>query len=248
MSQPITTAMLLTAGLGTRMRPITDTLPKPLVHVGGKALIDWVLDDFATGGITKAVVNIHHLPALVRAHVATRTTPRIVISDETDQLLETGGGIVKALPLLGDAPFFVANTDAFTVASSISAVERLKAAWSDSVDALLLLHPTAKTHGYDGAGDFFIAPHGRLTPRGTHAQAPLVYAGIQLLRPTIFAGEKPEPFSVWRIWQRLMGAGRLAGVVQDGEWFHVGTPQAIGATDDKLKHMGLTASGLSSRV
>lgn len=248
MSHPIITAMILAAGLGTRMRPITDTLPKPLVRVGGKALMDWTLDDFAAAGVTRTIINVHHLAPLIRRHVATRMTPQIVISDETEMLLETGGGIVKALPLLGAAPFLTANTDAFTVNSSMSAVARLQSAWSDSIDALLLLHPIEHTHGFDGPGDFAMDGASRVTPRGSAPHAPFVYAGIQLLRPEIFHDEKPEPFSMWRIWKRLIASGRLGGVVQDGEWFHVGTPEAIDATNLELSRMGLPSGTLSSRA
>jgi MurNAc alpha-1-phosphate uridylyltransferase len=248
MTQPITTAMVLAAGLGTRMRPITDTLPKPLVRVGGKTLLDWTLDEFAAAGITKTIINVHHLASQIRGHVSVRTAPQIVISDETDQLLETGGGIVKAVPLLGTTPFLAANTDAFTVNSSMSAVARLQNAWNDSIDALLLLHPIERTHGFDGAGDFAMDSASRPIPRGSAPRAPFVYAGIQLLRPEIFKDEKPEPFSMWRIWQKLMATGRLAGVVQDGEWFHVGTPEAITATDLELNRMGLGAGTVSSHA
>ena len=230
----MTVAMVLAAGLGTRMRPITDTLPKPLVKVGGKALIDWTLDEFAASGVTTAVVNVHHLATQIVRHMAERKRPEIIISDETEQLLDTGGGIVKALPLLGDAPFLAANTDAFTVGGSLPAAARLTKAWDASIDALLLLHPMKKTHGFDGAGDFFIDAEERITPRGARATAPYAYAGIQMLRPSVFMGEKPEPFSMWRIWTRLMAAGRLKGVVQDGDWFHVGTPAAVEATDAAL--------------
>ena len=231
MIKPVTTAMVLAAGLGTRMQPITNTLPKPLVNVGGKALIDWVLDDFAASGITKAIINVHHLAPFIRSHVATRTAPQIVISDETDLLLETGGGIIKALPLLGTEPFLAANTDAFTVGGSMSAVARLQSSWSESIDALLLLHPLELTHGFDGPGDFAMDSQSRLTPRASTLKA-----------------EKLEPFSMWRIWQRLMAAGRIAGVVQDGAWFHVGTPEAVVTTDAHLKHMGLAADTVSSRA
>ncbi len=248
MIKPVTTAMVLAAGLGTRMQPITNTLPKPLVNVGGKALIDWVLDDFAASGITKAIINVHHLAPFIRSHVATRTAPQIVISDETDLLLETGGGIIKALPLLGTEPFLAANTDAFTVGGSMSAVARLQSSWSESIDALLLLHPLELTHGFDGPGDFAMDSQSRLTPRASTLKVPFVYAGIQLLRPEIFKAEKLEPFSMWRIWQRLMAAGRIAGVVQDGAWFHVGTPEAVVTTDAHLKHMGLAADTVSSRA
>lgn len=248
MTQAITTAMILAAGLGSRMRPITNTLPKPLVRVGGKALMDWTLDEFGKSGVTKAVVNVHHLAPLICAHVSARKTPSIVISDETDLLLETGGGIVKALPVIGTAPFLAANTDAFTVNSSMNAATRLQSAWTNAVDAVLLLHPIERTHGFDGPGDFSLDHAGRLVPRGTAARAPFVYAGTQLLRPEIFAGEKAEPFSMWRIWQRLMETGRITGVVQDGDWFHVGTPEAIATTDAQLKRMGLATDKLSSRA
>jgi MurNAc alpha-1-phosphate uridylyltransferase len=234
---PVTTAMVLAAGLGTRMRPITATTPKPLITVGGKALLDWTLDALAQGGVSKAVVNVHHLAEQVRGHVARRTMPRVVISDESAQLLETGGGIVKALPLLGGAPFFAANTDAFTVRSSRTPAEWMLSGWGDDVDAVLLLHPMDHAHGFDGPGDFFIAPGGVLRRRDTAARAPLVFAGLQLIRPDVFAGLTPEPFSMNRIWDRLMGAGRLRGVVQDGEWFHVGTPAAIPATERALAAM-----------
>lgn len=234
---PINTAMILAAGLGTRMRPITDKTPKPLVKVGGKTLLDWVLDDFAAAGVARAVVNVHHLADQIRAHLTQRKTPAIIISDETEQLLETGGGVVKALPLLGDDPFFIANTDAFTVGASQNGIAKLRAAFDDSVDVVLLLHPMAHTHGFDGAGDFFLDAGGHVKRRGDFAKAPFVYAGTQLVRPGIFAGCAAEPFSMNRLWNPLIKAGRLKGVSQDGEWFHVGTPDAIADTDAKLKRL-----------
>ncbi|MDX2144122.1 MAG: nucleotidyltransferase family protein [Rhodospirillaceae bacterium] len=230
----VTTAMILAAGLGTRMRPVTDTIPKPLIKVGGKALIDWTIDEFAAGGVTRAVVNVHHLAPQLRDHLAARKTPRIAISDETERLLETGGGIVKALPLLGPAPFFAANTDAFTVGSSRTATAWMLSIWDETLDAVLLLHPIEHTKGFDGPGDFFIEPQGQLRRRGQAAHAPLVYAGMQLLRPNAFSGMAAEPFSMNVVWNRLMAAGRLRGVVQDGDWFHVGTPEAIASTERVL--------------
>jgi len=248
MNAPISTAMILAAGKGTRMRPITDTLPKPLIKVGGKALIDWPLDEFQAAGVTKAVVNLHHLAPLVRAHVATRTAPTIAISDETDQLLETGGGILKALPMLGDQSFFAANTDAFTVGAARTGPEALRNAFDETVDAVLLLHPFSHTHGFDGAGDFFLESDGQLRRRGSAASAPFVYAGMQLLRPSVFAGVAPGAFSMNPIWDRLMAAGRLKGVAQDGEWFHVGTPDAIAATEAELARLGAAKDRGSSRA
>ncbi|MBL8644741.1 MAG: nucleotidyltransferase family protein [Rhodospirillaceae bacterium] len=244
----ITTAMVLAAGLGTRMRPVTDTVPKPLIKVGGKALMDWPLDEFASAGVTRAVVNVHHLADQVRAHVAARTTPGIVISDETAQLLETGGGILKALPLIGDAPFYAANTDAFTVGSTKPGTALMREAFDDNVDVVLLLHPIAQTHGFDGAGDFFMDAQGRLTRRGSATRAPYVYAGMQLLRPQVFAGLELKPFSMNPVWDRLIAAGRLKGVAGDGAWFHVGTPEAIAATDAALVRMGRAPSGVISAV
>jgi MurNAc alpha-1-phosphate uridylyltransferase len=233
----ITTAMVLAAGLGTRMRPITDTVPKPLIKVGGKALMDWPLDEFAAAGVQRAVVNVHHLAPLVRAHVQKRFRPEIIISDETEQLLETGGGILKALPLIGDAPFFATNTDAFAVGASTPGPALLAQAFDDSVDAVLLLHPIERTHGFDGAGDFFLYSDGGLKRRGSVPSAPYVYAGLQILRPNVFEGAKIEPFSMNPIWDRLMASGRIKGVAQDGEWFHVGTPAAIGETEAALARM-----------
>jgi len=244
----ITTAMVLAAGLGTRMRPITDTLPKPLIRVGGKALMDWVLDDFAAFGVTRAVVNVHHLAPMVRAHVALRTNPEIMISDETEQLLETGGGILKALPLIGNAPFFAANTDAFTVGSTTSGIAKLRAAFDETVDAVLLLHPITRTHGFDGPGDFFMDDTGALQRRGSAPSAPYVYAGIQIVRPSIFEGLKVEPFSMNPLWDGLIQSNRIRGVAQDGEWFHVGTPAAIADTEAKLQHLVARPTGVSSRV
>ena len=248
MTELVDTVMILAAGLGTRMRPLTNTLPKPLITVAGKALIDWTLDEFVGAGIAKAVVNVHHHAPKLRAHLKQRTTPSITISDETDLLLETGGGIVKALPLLGPQPFFAANTDAFTVGASMPAPNRLLSALDDKTDAVLLLHPIERTHGFDGPGDFFVEKDGGLRRRGNAASAPFVYAGIQLLRREIFANERVEPFSMNRIWTRLIETGRLRCMVQDGDWFHVGTPEAIGQTEAKLAHLGLGLLSVSSRA
>ncbi|MSO98394.1 MAG: nucleotidyltransferase family protein [Rhodospirillaceae bacterium] len=248
MTVPVDTVMILAAGLGTRMRPLTDTLPKPLIMVAGKALIDWTLDAFVAAGTSKAVVNVHHHAPILCAHLKQRSKLSITISDETERLLETGGGIVKALPMLGPQPFFAANTDAFTVGASITAPARLLAVLDDKTDAVLLLHPIERTHGFDGPGDFFVEKDGRLRRRGNAASAPFVYAGIQLLRPEIFAHERIEPFSMNRIWTRLIGTGRLRGAVQDGDWFHVGTPEAIGQTEAKLAHLRLGLPSVSSRA
>jgi MurNAc alpha-1-phosphate uridylyltransferase len=243
---PIETAMVLAAGLGTRMRPITNTLPKPLIKVGGKALMDWPLDAFAEAGVKRAIVNVHHLAPLVRNHVKHRFRPETLISDETEQLLETGGGILKALPLIGDVPFYAVNTDAFTVGSSKPSPMTLHGAFDDSVDVVLLLHPIAQTHGFDGPGDFFMDGDGRLTRRGTATSAPYVYAGMQIIRPHVFAGLPLEPFSMNKVWDPLIASGRLKGVAQDGQWFHVGTPEAIASTEAILARMAHTKDDIVS--
>ncbi len=242
----IETAMVLAAGLGTRMRPITNTLPKPLIKVGGKALMDWPLDEFAEAGVNRAVVNVHHLAPLVRNHVKHRFRPEIFISDETEQLLETGGGILKALPLIGDLPFYAVNTDAFTVGSNKPSPVILRDAFDDTMDVVLLLHPIEHTHGFDGPGDFFMDDAGRLTRRGTAKAAPYVYAGMQIIRPHVFAGLTIEPFSMNKVWEPLIASGRLKGVAQDGQWFHVGTPEAVTSTNAILTRMAQSQPGVVS--
>jgi N-acetyl-alpha-D-muramate 1-phosphate uridylyltransferase len=230
-------AMLLAAGLGQRMRPVTDTMPKPMVEVGGKSLIDWTLDSLGAAGVSEAVVNVHYLAPLLVRHLAGRTHPRVVISDESDRLLDTGGGVAKALPLLGDTPFFVGNCDAIILDGAIPAARRLAAAWSDSLDVLMLVHPRETAHGFDGTGDFFVESDGRMTRRGAAAMAPYVYAGLFILHPRAMIGAKAEPFSLNRIWDKAIASDRMRAVVHDGRWFHVGTPEAIGETEALLANM-----------
>jgi MurNAc alpha-1-phosphate uridylyltransferase len=226
-------AMLLAAGLGQRMRPVTDVMPKPMVKVGGKSLIDWTLDALDDAGVPEAVVNVHYLAPLLVKHLAGRARPRVLISDETAQLLDTGGGVTKALPLLGDAPFFVCNCDAI-IAGGTSAFERLADAWTDALDVLMLVHPRESAYGFDGAGDFFVDAEGRMARRGTVAEAPYVYAGLFIVHPRAFAGAKAEPFSLNNIWNAAIAADRMRAVVHDGRWYHVGTPEAIGETETLL--------------
>ncbi len=228
-----TTAMLLAAGLGTRMRPLTLTMPKPLVEVAGKPLIDWTLDQLAASGVTEAVVNVHYLADLLRRHLAHRQRPGIVISDETERLLDTGGGVIKALPLLGAAPFFTCNCDAIIVDApgQPNAFTRLATAWNDTQhDVVMLLHPTDTAHGFDGPGDFFADDDGRMRRRAGAASAPYVYAGAYLMHPRVLAGETAEPFSMNRIWDRAIAADRLRAVIHSGDWYHVGTPEAVPET------------------
>ncbi len=230
-----TAAMVLAAGLGTRMRPLTDTRPKPLVPVAGKALLDHGLDRLAAAGVDTAVVNVHYLAEQIIAHVAGRQAPRIVISDERDRLLETGGGVVRALPLLGPAPFFLLNADSFWVETGAPALAALAAAWDPAaMDALLLLARPAGATGYDGPGDFAMDAAGRLRRRGAAPRAPYVYTGAGILAPALFAGAPEGAFSLNLLFDRAIAAGRLHGVVLDGTWCHVGTPGAIAAAEAAL--------------
>lgn len=234
------TAMLLAAGLGTRMRPITNQTPKPLVKVGGKSLIDWTLDQLAAAKVPRAVVNVHHLAPLLVAHMKGRTAPTVTISDETQTLLDTGGGVVKALPMLGTDPFFVFNCDAIIADGKTPMVDRLAAAWDrEALDVLMLVHPRAAAHGFDGAGDFFVESDGTMRRRGTAAEAPYVYAGAYILHPRALAGETATPFSMNRVWDRALAAGRMKAIVHDGAWYHVGTPEAVGETDALLSQSKL---------
>ena len=223
-----THAMVLAAGLGKRMRPITATTPKPLVEVGGKSLIDHGLDRLRAAGVETAVVNVHWLADLVEVHVAKCARPRIVVSDERDALLETGGGVVKALPHLGDAPFYLINSDSFWIEGYLPNLDLMAARWdATKMDALLLLAPTVGSIGYDGAGDFFMDDTGRLTRREERRVAPFVYSGAAILSPTLFEGAPSGAFSLNRLFDRALEADRLYGQRLNGMWLHVGTPRAI---------------------
>lgn len=216
-------AMVLAAGRGERMRPLTDRLPKPLVAVGGKALIDHVLDGLATAGVGEAIVNLWYKSDMIAAHLAERRRPRVTLSRETE-LLDTGGGVAKALPALGPGPFYVLSSDALWRDGATPALERLAAAWDDAtMDALLLLQPMAKAVGFDGAGDFDLDDGGRLHRRGDAAAAPFAFMSIQMLHPRVYRGCPSGVFSNNVIWDRALDAGRLFGLVHDGGWCHVGT-------------------------
>ena len=229
------TAMLLAAGLGTRMRPLTDRVPKPLVEVGGKSLIDWTLDQLAAAQVKRAVVNVHYLAPLLVEHLRDRRAPIVTISDETERLLDTGGGVAKALPLLGSDAFFVFNCDAIIRDGKTPMLNRLAAAWNPTaLDVLMLVHPTTTAHGFDGAGDFFVDSDGNMKRRGTASEAPFVYAGAHILHPRVLAQEPPTAFSMNKIWDRAIATGRMKAIVHDGAWYHVGTPQAVGETEALL--------------
>jgi len=224
----IRTAMILAAGLGKRMRPITDTLPKPLVEIGGRSMLDHALDRVADAGIETAIVNVHYLADLVEARLAARTAPRIIVSDERGQLLETGGGIRKALPLLGAEPFLLMNSDSLWLEGPRSNVSAMIAAWNPAqMDILLLLAASATSVGYDGYGDFSMDDLGRLTRREERRMVPFVYAGVAILKPELFADTPEGSFSLNLLFDRAIAKERLYGLRLDGQWLHVGTPDAV---------------------
>lgn len=227
-------AMVLAAGLGTRMHPLTTATPKPLVRVGGKALLDHVLDRLAAAAVQVAVVNVHYLGEQIIAHVARRARPKVVISDEREHVLGTGGAVVKALPLLGTEPFFHINSDTIWIDGPVPNLDRLAAAFDpEQMDALLLLAPTASI-GYDGRGDFSMASDGHLRRRGERDRVPFVYAGTAILHPRMFADAPSGAFSLTTLFARAEEEGRLHGLRLDGTWMHVGTPQAIALAENAL--------------
>ena len=231
------TAMVLAAGLGTRMRPLTDDRPKALVEVGGRALIDHVLDRLAGAGVTTAVVNVHWFADRLEAHLAARGRgPEIAISDERAELLETGGGLKKAHPLLGDDPVFVANIDSvWTDRSDAPWADALVRLWDPvKMDACLLLATREGAIGFEGDGDFSLAEDGRLTFRGEAPSAPFAYMGVHITRPDYAAGGPDGPFSLSPLWRASAAAGRLYGCVLDGDWMHVGDPQARDEAEARL--------------
>lgn len=227
-------AMVLAAGLGTRMRPLTDSLPKPLVTVAGETLIDRILDRLAEAGVEEVVVNLHHKADQLSGHLARRQRPRIRESRE-ETLLETGGGVRRALPLLGDAPFFVVNGDVLWRNGKRSALDRLAAAWDESrMDGLLLLQRTVSAVGYDGLGDFMLTQDGLVRRPKPGEIPPYIFAGVQILHPRLFADAPQDPFSLNRLYATAAEAGRLGGIVHDGEWYHVGTPEALAEAEEAL--------------
>lgn len=227
--------MVLAAGLGKRMRPHSDTLPKPLVEVAGKPLIDHVLDRLAETGVEKAVVNVHYRAEAVERHLAGRTRPQITIADERGELLETGGGIVKALPLLGVAPFMVVNADTLWIDSVKPNLARLADAFDPArMEALLLMAPTATSIGYGGRGDFRMTASGQLVRRAERDVAPFVYAGAGILAPALFTDSPRGAFSLTVLFDRASEAERLFGLRLEGVWMHVGTPEAIAEAEQAM--------------
>ncbi|PSC03354.1 mannose-1-phosphate guanylyltransferase [Alsobacter soli] len=233
-------AMVLAAGLGTRMRPITDSIPKPLVEVAGRALIDHILDPLAEAGVKTAVVNVHYRADQMEAHLRERARPRVIVSDERDLLLDSGGGVKKALPQLGRKPFFVLNADSFWIDGPRSNLDRLAEAFDPArMDILMLVASTATSTGYDGKGDFLMDPEGRLSRRRERIVAPFVYAGVMLLSPALFADTPDGPFSLNLLFDRAMERERLFGLRLDGLWLHVGTPDAIAQAERSLVQSAL---------
>lgn len=229
------TAMVLAAGLGTRMRPLTDDRPKALVEVGGRALIDHVLDRLADAGVGRAVVNVHWFADRLETHLAARGRgPEITISNERAELLETGGGLKKAMPLLGDEPVFVANIDSVWTDRG-DALAELAALWDpERMDAALLLARREGAIGFEGGGDFFLSRDGQLTFRGEAAEAPYAYMGVHICRPGYVADGPDGPFSLSGLWRRSAAERRLYGCVLDGDWMHVGDPGAREEAEARL--------------
>lgn len=229
------TAMIMAAGLGKRMRPLTATRPKPLVEVAGKTLLDHVLDRLRAAGVERAVINVHYLPDAVEAHLRTRTDFDIAISDERDLLLETGGGLVKASPLIDCDPFLAVNSDNYWVDGPADAIKLLASQWdARRMDALLLLIPHAFAGNHNGLGDFHMSANGQLRRRGKARIAPFVFTGIQIMAKKLLENAPEGAFSTNLFWDRAIATGRLFGAVHQGLWFDVGTPPAIRATEDAL--------------
>ncbi len=230
-----TKAMVLAGGLGLRMRPLTLDRPKPMVTLAGKPLLDHVLDRLEMAGIETAVVNVHYLADQIERHVKTRKSPKVVISDERVQLLDTGGGVLKALPLLGSGPFFVCNSDSISIPGTGANLARMAVAFDpDRMDGLLLLTTATNSIGYDGLGDFVMGPDGMLGRRKERELAPFVFTGTSLSHPRLFRDAPKGPFSLNKLWDRAMEAGRLFGIRQDGLWMHIGSPTALAEAEQAI--------------
>ena len=232
----VETAMIMAAGLGKRMRPLTDTRPKPLVEVAGKAMIDHCFEKLVEAGIGKAVVNVHYLADMMEAHLAALPYPiDIQISDERAQLLETGGGLVQAEPMIEENVFFCINSDNLWTDGPTNSLQQLEQTWDeDRMDALLLLIPREAAHNYKGDGDFHLDGENRISRKLPDQKAPLIYSGIQLISKRLLRDAPAGAFSTNIFWERAIGEGRLFGAVHEGQWFEVGSPQAIAPTEAAL--------------
>ncbi len=230
------TAMVLAAGLGVRMRPLTETIPKPLVRLAGRALIDHVLDRLAAASVARAVVNVHHRADMLEAHLKGRAAPKIAISDERDALLDTGGGAVRALPLLGNKPFLIHNSDSVWIEGVGSNLERLFRHWDSArMDSLMLLALGSASLGYDGPGDFSMGGDGKLARRAEREIAPFAFAGVSIAHPRLFEGAPAGKFSLNVLWNRAIERGRLYGVRLDGVWMHVGAPESLKQAEARIE-------------
>lgn len=228
-------AIVLAAGLGKRMLPITASMPKPLVKVAGQSLVDFALDRLHEAGIGTVVVNVHHFADMLEAHLRTRTLPRIVISDERDALLETGGGVKKALSLLGSEPFITFNSDSLWIEGKEPNLKRLVGAWDpERMDILMLVAPLSTSIGFEGRGDFHMEESGRLRRRGADDSAPFAYAGVAIVKPELVHGTPDGAFSANAFYDRAIAKERLYGLCMEGQWLHVGEPQAIAEAEKCL--------------
>lgn len=236
----VSQAMIMGAGLGTRMRPLTNDRPKPLVMVAGRTLIDHSIDRLAAAGVTRIVVNIHYKADMLRAHLDKRRDIEIVYSDETETLLDTGGGVIKAMPYFDGEPFFVLNSDSLWVESASPALSAMQRQWDEArMDGLLLLAEMATAMGYDGGGDFVLEKDGRIARardalKGGRSETPFAYPGVQIVHPRLFAGAPDGAFSTNIMWDRAIAAHRLFGMVLNGVWIHVGTPEARDEAENYL--------------
>ena len=237
MSVNITRAMIMAAGFGTRMRPLTNNIPKPLVKVRGKALLDYVIDRLIEDGVKTIVINVHYMGDQIREHVAKRKDAEFIISDESDAILDSGGGIFKALPHFKNEPFYHANADTVWVEGAAHALPRLRAAWDgDKMDALMLLAPTVTTVCYDGRGDFMMDPEGRLSRVPEGRISPFVWMSIEILHPRLFAGVTETKFSINPLWNKAIAKGRLYGQRLDGVWMHIDRPDAVKESEEYLAY------------
>ena len=233
-----TRAMVMAAGLGKRMLPLTEDIPKPLVKVAGRPLIDHVLDRLAAAGVTEAVLNLHYKGEALQKHLDGRNAPAVAYSDETELLLDTGGGVKKALPLLGKEPFFTHNSDSIWIEGMSNNLGRMGEMWDETrMDALMLLAPLVTSTGFDGRGDFTMDGLGRLRRRKERTMAPFVWTGVQIIRPQAFEDTPEGPFSTNLIWDRAIENGRLYGLRLDGRWMHVGSPSGIDEAETALRRL-----------
>jgi N-acetyl-alpha-D-muramate 1-phosphate uridylyltransferase len=232
-------AMVLAAGLGTRMRPLTDSLPKPLIKVAGKSLVDYIFDYCRDGGVEQAVVNVHHHADLMEAHVKRIASPRIIVSDEREKLLDSGGGVKKALPHLGHGPFFILNADAIWVDGPTPSLKRLSDYWDpETMDILLLLAHSSTATGWGNRGDFAMDQTGRLRRAAKTEVTPFVYAGAGIWNRDLFE-HRPDVFSLNKLFDEAAEKGRLFGLRLDGVWMHVGTPEAIPEAEAAIRQSAL---------